>query len=48
MSRIGKRPVQVPKGVTASVDGQKINVKRISRANPLAAAIKEFCFYLIN
>ncbi|WP_180900983.1 50S ribosomal protein L6 [Martelella soudanensis] len=27
MSRIGKRPVQVPKGVTASVDGQKITAK---------------------
>ncbi|AJY47417.1 50S ribosomal protein L6 [Martelella endophytica] len=27
MSRIGKKPVQVPKGVTASVDGQKITAK---------------------
>eukprot|EP01013_Petalomonas_cantuscygni_P043735 TRINITY_DN8414_c0_g3_i2.p3 TRINITY_DN8414_c0_g3~~TRINITY_DN8414_c0_g3_i2.p3 ORF type:complete len:178 (+),score=50.69 TRINITY_DN8414_c0_g3_i2:3175-3708(+) len=27
MSRIGKRPVQVPNGVTASVDGQKITAK---------------------
>ncbi|CAD7031921.1 50S ribosomal protein L6 [Pseudorhizobium endolithicum] len=27
MSRIGKRPVQVPAGVTASVDGQKVTAK---------------------
>ena len=27
MSRIGKRPVPVPKGVTASVSGQKVTVK---------------------
>ncbi len=27
MSRIGKKPVPVPKGVTASVDGQKVTVK---------------------
>ena len=27
MSRIGKKPVQVPAGVTASVDGQKITAK---------------------
>ncbi|MFH1874996.1 MAG: 50S ribosomal protein L6 [Pseudomonadota bacterium] len=27
MSRIGKRPVAIPKGVTVSVDGLKINVK---------------------
>ncbi|TCT35530.1 50S ribosomal protein L6 [Martelella mediterranea] len=27
MSRIGKRPVQVPAGVTATVDGQKITAK---------------------
>ena len=27
MSRIGKRPVPVPKGVTAKVDGQTISVK---------------------
>jgi large subunit ribosomal protein L6 len=27
MSRIGKRPVPVPKGVTASVEGQKVTVK---------------------
>ncbi len=27
MSRIGKRPVQVPAGVTASVDGQKVSAK---------------------
>jgi len=27
MSRIGKKPVQVPAGITASVDGQKITAK---------------------
>ena len=27
MSRIGKKPVPVPKGVTAAVDGQKVTVK---------------------
>jgi large subunit ribosomal protein L6 len=27
MSRIGKRPVPVPKGVTATVDGQEVRVK---------------------
>ncbi len=27
MSRIGKKPVQLPKGVTASVDGQTVKVK---------------------
>jgi large subunit ribosomal protein L6 len=27
MSRIGKKPVEVPKGVTATVDGQRISVK---------------------
>lgn len=27
MSRIGKKPVQVPSGVTASVDGQTVSVK---------------------
>jgi len=27
MSRIGKKPVPVPKGVTASVDGQTVSVK---------------------
>lgn len=27
MSRIGKQPVQVPKGVTASIDGQTVSVK---------------------
>jgi large subunit ribosomal protein L6 len=27
MSRIGKKPVAVPKGVTATVDGQKVTVK---------------------
>ena len=27
MSRIGKKPVSVPPGVTASVDGQKVSVK---------------------
>jgi large subunit ribosomal protein L6 len=27
MSRIGKRPVSVPKGVTANVDGQTVSVK---------------------
>jgi len=27
MSRIGKKPVQVPAGVTASVDGQTVTVK---------------------
>src|SRR3546814_8726195 len=27
MSRIGKRPVQVPAGVTATVDGQKVTAK---------------------
>lgn len=27
MSRIGKKPVQVPAGVTASVDGQKVTAK---------------------
>ena len=27
MSRIGKKPVPLPKGVTANVSGQTINVK---------------------
>ena len=27
MSRIGKKPVAVPKGVTASVNGQEVSVK---------------------
>ena len=27
MSRIGKRPVQVPAGVTATIDGQKVTAK---------------------
>lgn len=27
MSRIGKRPVTIPKGVTVTIDGQKITVK---------------------
>jgi large subunit ribosomal protein L6 len=27
MSRIGKKPVPIPKGVTAAVDGQKVTVK---------------------
>ncbi len=27
MSRIGKKPVQVPAGITASVDGQKVSAK---------------------
>ena len=27
MSRIGKKPVQIPAGVTATVDGQKVSVK---------------------
>ena len=27
MSRVGKKPVAVPSGVTASVDGQVVNVK---------------------
>ncbi len=27
MSRIGKKPVPLPKGVTASVDGQLVKVK---------------------
>lgn len=27
MSRIGKKPVQVPAGVTANVDGQKVTAK---------------------
>ena len=27
MSRIGKKPVPVPKGVTAKVDGQKVSIK---------------------
>jgi large subunit ribosomal protein L6 len=27
MSRVGKKPVPVPKGVTAKVDGQKVSVK---------------------
>lgn len=27
MSRIGKQPVQVPKGVTANIDGQTVSVK---------------------
>ncbi len=27
MSRIGKKPVPVPAGVTASVEGQKVSVK---------------------
>ncbi|MEC7583696.1 MAG: 50S ribosomal protein L6 [Planctomycetota bacterium] len=27
MSRIGKKPVSIPKGVTVSIDGQKLSVK---------------------
>ena len=27
MSRIGKKPVQVPAGITATIDGQKVTVK---------------------
>jgi large subunit ribosomal protein L6 len=27
MSRVGKKPVAIPKGVTAKVDGQKVSVK---------------------
>ncbi|NIJ40107.1 large subunit ribosomal protein L6 [Parvibaculum indicum] len=27
MSRIGKRPIEVPKGVEAKIDGQKVSVK---------------------
>ena len=27
MSRIGKKPVQVPKGVTANVEGQTVTAK---------------------
>ncbi len=27
MSRIGKKPIPVPKNVTATVDGQKVTVK---------------------
>ena len=27
MSRIGKKPVEVPQGVTATIDGQKVSVK---------------------
>ena len=27
MSRIGKKPVAVPSGVTAKVEGQKVSVK---------------------
>ena len=27
MSRIGKKPVAIPSGVTASVSGQKVTVK---------------------
>jgi large subunit ribosomal protein L6 len=27
MSRIGKKPVQVPAGITASIDGQKVTAK---------------------
>ena len=27
MSRIGKKPVPLPKGVTATVDGQTVKVK---------------------
>ena len=27
MSRVGKKPVAIPKGVTAKVDGQKVSIK---------------------
>ena len=27
MSRIGKKPVQVPAGITATIDGQKVTAK---------------------
>ncbi len=27
MSRVGKKPVAIPKGVTATVQGQKVTVK---------------------
>ena len=27
MSRIGKKPISIPKGVTVSVDGQNLSVK---------------------
>ena len=31
MSRIGKEPVAIPAGVTATVDGQKVTVKVIAK-----------------
>ncbi len=27
MSRIGKKPIEIPEGVTVNIDGQKVNVK---------------------
>ena len=33
MSRIGKEPVLLPAGVTATVDGQKVTVKGMIREN---------------
>ncbi len=43
MSRIGKKPVPIPKGVTVTLDGSKINVKgpkgELSRSLPAAMLI---------
>jgi large subunit ribosomal protein L6 len=47
MSRIGKRPIQVPKGVTVTVDGGKVTVKGpkgelIRQVNPaMTVAVNE-------
>jgi len=36
-SRVGKRPVELPKGVTVSISGQKVNVK-----GPKGELVKDF------
>lgn len=39
MSRIGKRPIPIPKGVTVAIDGQTVSVKgskgELTRTFPL-------------
>ena len=53
MSRIGKKPVAIPSGVTAKVDGQKVSVKgakggsvefRVEKAGIIQAGIGKASF----
>ena len=47
MSRIGKRPVPLPKGVTATIDGRSVRVKgpkgelNVMLANEVEASVGE-------